>query len=88
MFHQIVLLKERLATLLAGELFRAIVIFFVPGQNVTVGEGCITNVTRVRSLPCMSPDVVAELTWFTELLLTLLTGEILLVAVDSFDVFI
>ena len=88
MFHQVVLLQERLSTLVARELFRAIVILFVPGQNVTVGEGCITDVTCVRSLPRMSPDVVAELTWFTELLLTLLTGEILLVAVNSFDVFI
>ena len=88
MFNQIVLLKERFATLFTCELFCPIVIFFVSGKNVTIGEGGITDITGVWPLPRMCPDVVSEFTGFTELLLTLLARQVPFIAMDGFYVFI
>ena len=64
MLNKIIFLQERFATLFAGKLLRPVVVFFVPGQNVTVGEGGVTDVAGEGALPCVGSYVVTELTWF------------------------
>ena len=88
MFHKIILLEECFTTFLTSELFCPIVIFFVPGQNVTVGKGGLAYLAGEWSFSRVCSDVVTEFTWFTELLLALLTRQVLFIAMDSFDMFV
>ena len=60
------------------------------GQYVAVGEACVTHITDVGSLSCVSPQVISQLGGLGKLLITLLIFTLVgtLIAMDRFNVLI